>query len=205
MANALSALYLLTRVDRHSTELRAGSMLTLFINSIQPSLRVNNSLDQATVFRRKLRLVQKHWRTKFNCRLKIIMMCGERQVYTLLDKFPKFSSVSAEFKSGNHLYKLCIEYVKETALKFNQMLMSYERRQEELYDITKLNEEIKKQNRNLPAKQHRPLFDVSNVPKQPHYRFFRDLDILRGMIRDWFEIECRKLEKKNRKPWDKQS
>jgi|JI6StandDraft_1071083.scaffolds.fasta_scaffold12750_11 hypothetical protein len=82
------------------------------------------------------------------------------------------------------------------------MHLSYLVRVDELYDHNRLNEEIRKLNKNLPVKQQKPLLDVSNVPRPPYYRYFRDLDILRGTIRGWFEIELRKFDKKNKKPWD---
>jgi hypothetical protein len=44
------------------------------------------------------------------------------------------------FKTGNHMQKLAIEYIKETASKFNEMYLSYHRRLDELYDQNRLNE-----------------------------------------------------------------
>ena len=64
--------------------------------------------------------------------------------------------------------------------------MAYNKRMEELWDQKRLNEMIRQMNQKLPAKQQRPLMDLSKEPVKPHYRFFRDLDILRGNIRGWF-------------------
>lgn len=41
--------------------------------------------------------------------------------------------------------------------------------------------------------------EIPAAKTRPFYRFFRDLDVLKGMLRGWFEIELKKLEKRNRK------
>lgn len=37
---------------------------------------------------------------------------------------------------------------------------------------------------------------VSKRPVRPMHRFFRNLDILKSMVRTWFEIEYKKYSKK---------
>ncbi len=61
-----------------------------FFNVLNAPLRVNDAMNRASEFRRKLRLVQKAWKTKYNSRLKLIEMSGQSHVNDLLDKYPKF-------------------------------------------------------------------------------------------------------------------
>jgi hypothetical protein len=126
-ANVHSVLYLITRIEKQTIDTKASQIIVHIINTISPVLRVNDIMDRAADFRRKLRFLQKHWHTKFHNRLQLIKLAGERHVYNLLDQFPKFS-------------KLAIEYIKETASKFNEMYLSYHRRLDELYDQNRLNE-----------------------------------------------------------------
>jgi hypothetical protein len=139
-ANVHSVLYLITRIEKQTIDTKASQIIVHIINTISPVLRVNDIMDRAADFRRKLRFLQKHWHTKFHNRLQLIKLAGERHVYNLLDQFPKFSNVKDVFKTGNHMQKLAIEYIKETASKFNEMYLSYHRRLDELYDQNRLNE-----------------------------------------------------------------
>lgn len=69
---------------------------------------MNETQDQATHFRRRLRMIQKVWRTKYNMRLGMIKLCAQRQVDFLVDTHKKFGPLVKDFKEGNILHLLCI-------------------------------------------------------------------------------------------------
>ncbi len=41
--------------------------------------------------------------------------------------------------------------------------------------------------------------DIPKKPTRPMHRFYRNLDILKSMVRTWFEIEYKKFTKKSSK------
>ena len=52
-------------------------------------------------------------------------------------------------------------------------------------------------NKQLMAKgEKNSLLPVPIKPTRPMHRFFRNLDILKSMVRTWFEIEYKKYSKK---------
>lgn len=71
-ANIHEGVYFLAKF-KHKNALTAST--TIIKHLIEPfaiCMRLNESFDQATVFRRKLRLVQKHWKAKYHERLSVI-------------------------------------------------------------------------------------------------------------------------------------
>jgi hypothetical protein len=69
-----------------------------------------------------------------------VKMAGQRHVNTLLDTHQKFSGYEGEWKKGRHLERVCCEYIREEAGKFNELYIGYLRKIDELYDQRKLNE-----------------------------------------------------------------
>jgi hypothetical protein len=117
----------------------------------------------------------------------------------MLSVYPHFKAVSDDFYKANQLHKVCVEYVKDIAEKFNQLHMGYLEALGEIEDIKRMNDIIKDENTRLLKKRQRPLLIVPNQPVKPFYRFFRDLDILKSMLRSWFELEYKKMEKRVKK------
>lgn len=52
-------------------------------------------------------------------------------------------------------------------------------------------------NKGKPESKKRAYLDIPVKPFQPQHRFFRNLDILKSMLRGWFQIEYKKILKKN--------
>ena len=59
------------------------------------------------------------------------------------------------------------------------------------------NLEIMEENKKRPEEKQKAYLEVSKKPVPPQQRFFRNLDILRSMVRGWFELEYKKTIKKN--------
>lgn len=83
----------------------------------------------------------------------------------LLDQHPRFLNVRVEFVNGNHLHLLCLEYIKETTLKYNELYRSYVKRLDELDEQTRINEEVKKYNRMVGPKLQKPELKIPPPPK----------------------------------------
>jgi hypothetical protein len=56
-------------------------------------MQLNESFDQATVFRRKLRYIQKHWKAKYQARLDVIKSFAEKHAKLMLNQYPHFRAV----------------------------------------------------------------------------------------------------------------
>jgi len=65
--------------------------------------------------------------------------------------------------------------------------------------MKKMNIEIKEHNSKALKKNQKKYFDIPNIPPKPVTKYFRDIGILKGMLRSWYEIEYRKMVKKMKK------
>ena len=53
------------------------------------------------------------------------------------------------------------------------------------------------ENQTRSEKKQRKLLEVPKKPIPPQHRIFRNLDILKSMVRGWFELQYKKILKKN--------
>lgn len=56
---------------------------------------------------------------------------------------------------------------------------------------------MEKNEKNKKVLKQIKLLETGNPPEKPQHRFFRNIDILQSMIRGWFELEHKKMIKKN--------
>lgn len=124
-AHLHEAVYFLAKFKNKKAINSSQAIIQHFIEPLAVCMRLNESFDQATTFRRKLRFIQKYWKAKYHARLEVIKEFAAGQVRKTLVTYPHFQPLEELFNKLNQLNTLCVEYVKDVAEKFNQMYAAH--------------------------------------------------------------------------------
>lgn len=71
-------------------------------------------------------------------------------------------------------------------MKFRYIYDAYEKRVREIEEFIEANEKIKEFNKGKPENRMKKYLDIPKKPTPPQQRIFRNLDILKSMLRGWF-------------------
>lgn len=119
-------------------------------------------------------------------------------VEEMVRELPHLRLFAQPFESGGAVGRIIKEYVKDECLKFNQTHEAYLRRKEEIREFLATNEKIEKSNQKQSVERlKKSLLAVPKQTPKPLHRIFRNTDILKSMVRSWFELEYKKWLKKN--------
>jgi hypothetical protein len=115
----------------------------------------------------------------------------------MVEAYPHLAMCLPAFTAGKHCHTLCRVYLVEEVQRFSMDKAEYLNRLkgiEELKDIKKM---VREYNLRKPANKRKAELDEPNEPPHPVMKVFRNLDILRGMVRGWFELEYKKILKRS--------
>ena len=84
------------------------------------------------------------------------------------------------------VHNLSWQYLKETSNKLKAIFGAYFSKLEEIEETKQMNEEIREFNSKCLKKYIKPLLEVPRKPPYPITRYFRDLPILKSMLRSWY-------------------
>lgn len=167
------------------------------LEDLEPALILNHALNQATKYRTAVRLVQRRWLSKYNNRLAMLHNFAQRHVESMLKEYPHLRMGYSKFKEQNMLHKTCYSYMVDESVKFRQIYSAYVKRNQEIEEFIDANYEIQAYNKNKPESKWKKYLEIPKRPLKPQQRVFRNLDILKGMLRGWFELEYKKILRRN--------
>ena len=85
---------------------------------LRPILFLNSSLNQATKYRRSLRILQRRWLIKYRARLEMLEDFATHHVKKMVVEFPHLKLALHTFDSEGWRYKICYEYMADESIKF---------------------------------------------------------------------------------------
>ena len=100
------------------------------LEKCKTGLVVNKSMMQASKYRRYVRELQKKWKSKYENRMKILMMYCEQQLQITLKGYPQLKVVEAEFWEKNASRTICEQYQKDVAGRLKEYRDNYLQRLE---------------------------------------------------------------------------
>lgn len=119
----------------------------------------------------------------------------------MLTAHPHLRESEDQFWQENHCHRIVYEYLIDESIKFRYIHDAYLKRVKELEEFRRENKETEKYNKKQSSKKKQKKYlELPKDPVRPQHRFFRNFDILKSMMRGWFELEYKKYIKKN-KPW----
>lgn len=65
-------------------------------------------------------------------------------------------------------------------------MSAYKARLDEIADMKRMNIEIKQFNEKALKKHQKQYFDIPRAPPKPITKYFRDISILKSMLRSWY-------------------
>ena len=107
--------------------------------------------------------------------------------------------VKEEFYHRNMVKNLSWQYLKDSSAKIRVLVAGYYAKLEDIENLKKMNQEIKEFNAKCLKKYIKPYVDIPKRPCFPVAHYYRDLYILKGMVRNWFELEYRRCVRKMKK------
>jgi hypothetical protein len=120
--------------------------------------------------------------------MRVFQMQVERHVAELLKKQPKFVVAREEFVGQGMVFNLGWHYLRESSGKIRGMVGAYRDKLREIEELRKMNVEIAMFNKKAMKKHQKPMLVVPEEPCRPQCSYFRDLGILKTMVRSWFEV-----------------
>lgn len=131
---------------------------------------------------------------KYHARLSSLLYIVDNHVQKMFVQFPHFKVFLQDFYESKSNYTICLEYIKDESLKYRYIYEAYRHKQEEIEQIIKMNSVLA-----LEKSKSKKELKVPKSPCKPIHRFFRNGDILKSMVRTWFEIEYKKYSRKSQK------
>ena len=119
---------------------KAERMVLDCLTRVSPRAIVNNLLVKATLFRSKMRSIQKFWRQRNQAQIVCFLDFINHQLLDLYRKNPHLQSLSKEFYQINMNRQLSWQYLTESTMKLNIIIGAYVARLEEIEDLKHANE-----------------------------------------------------------------
>ena len=109
---------------------------------------------------------------------------------------PHLKLFRSKFQSENQEEKIAFQYLCDESHKYRSVKKQHEDKMEEIENIMKINQKIRNQNSKRPSYQQKKELVVSRKTPKPQTRVFRNLDLLKMMVRAYFQLEYKKKTKK---------
>ena len=97
------------------------------------------------------------------------------------------------------VWNLSWQYLKDSSAKIKSLVAAYYLKLEEIEDLKKYNIGIKEFNAKCLKKHIKEFVEIPRHPSFPVAHYYRDLYILKTMVRSWFELEYRRSVRKMKK------
>lgn len=198
--NQMSCLHLFqmaSKMVEPVSKKKGAELIFLAFTSLEPALVLNHSLNQSSRYRQSCRVIQRRWILKYRARVAMLENFAGRHVEAMLKDYPHLRLGLGAFKTGNFSHKVCYDYMVDESMKFRHIYDAYRKRVQEIEEFVRENEKIREFNKGKAESKKKGYLEIPQKPNPPQHRFFRNLDILKSMLRGWFEIEYKKILKRS--------
>jgi nuclear transport factor 2 (NTF2) superfamily protein len=109
---------------------------------LSPIISLNKSFIMSNIYRKKVILIQRAWKSKYNNRVYALLYFIDHHVEKMIKEYPYLKIFAEDFYNKRANREICLGYIKDESLKYRFIYDAYQRKLEEIDEIIEVNSKI---------------------------------------------------------------